>query len=134
MDRALLKLAQQLNQYDESSLMELWNEYAGKVAHFEPSARWEEYALAFCMIQAVHWKNQLFNSELAASARRGQSDDKNLKAELASFSKNRFDSRPPSGDKADKGEQGEAGKKSVRAGGKKACKVLLFRPTDVSES
>lgn len=129
MERALLKLAQQLNQYDESSLMELWNDYAGKVAHFEPSARWEESALAFCMIQALHWKNQLFNSELAASARRGKLDDKELKNELASFSKNRFDSRPPAADK----DGQEGGKKSVRAADKKACKVLVFRPTDVSK-
>lgn len=127
MERALLKLAQQLNQYDESSLMELWNDYASKVAHFEPSARWEENALALCMIQALHWKNQLFNSELAASTRRGQLEDKDLKNELASFSKNRFDSRPPL-----KVKDVEA-KKSVSAGGKKGCKVLVFRPTDVGK-
>lgn len=127
MERALLKLAQQLNQYDESSLMELWNEYASKVAHFEPSARWEENALVFCMIQSVHWKNQLFNAELAASARRGQTDDKTLRKELASFSKNRFEARPPVA-------EDQKSKKSVLAGGKKACKVLMFRPTDVGKS
>lgn len=126
MDRALLKLAQQLNQYDESSLMELWEDYADKVAHFEPSARWEEYALVFCMIQAVHWKNQLFNAELAASARRGKNpEDKSLRAELASFPKNLAAGRKNSApeDAAD-----EDGKKS--AGGQQGCKVLMFRPAD----
>lgn len=131
MDRALLKLAQQLNQYDESSLMELWQEYAGKVANFEPSARWEEYALAFCMIQSVHWKNQLFNAELAASARRGKNPlDKNLKAELAAFPKEHMEKRSPAKESAS--ESSTAAQKS--AGGKKRCKVLTFRPADPGKS
>lgn len=132
MERALLKLAQQLNQYDESSLMELWNKYAGKVANFEPSVRWEEQALVFCMIQALHWKNQLFNSELAASARRGKTtasrnQDKSLKNELASFTKSR-PGKPASG--AEDGGEAE----SESAQGKKGCKVLMFRPGDTGES
>lgn len=132
MERAILKLAQQLNQYDESSLMELWNDYATKVANFEPSARWEESALVFCMIQAVHWKNQLFNAELAASTRRGKSpasspEDKGLKAELASHPQNHMDRRKAAG----KAETAENGKKSAR--GKKPCKVLTFRPIGPGE-
>lgn len=88
MERALLKLAKQLNQYDEGSLMALWNVYARKVSKFEPSSRWEEDALALCMIQAMHWKNQLFNAELAASARRGAgAEEKDLRETLAAFSK-----------------------------------------------
>lgn len=131
MERALLKLAQQLNQYDESSLMELWNEYAGKVANFEPSARWEEQALVFCMIQALHWKNQLFNSELAASARRGtnpahKNQDKSLRNELASFTQNR-PGKPSSG------PENESGAGSESAQGKKSCKILMFRPGDAGE-
>ena len=133
MDRALLKLAQQLNQYDESSLMELWNDYAGKVANFEPSTRWEEYALVFCMIQAVHWKNQLFNSELAASARRSKSPadrrtDKGLKAELASLPKDHLSGHKPK----ENIEEAESGKKSARS--QKACKVLSFRPANPGET
>lgn len=131
MERALIKLAQQLNQYDESSLMELWNDYAGKAANFEPSARWEEYALAFCMIQAMHWKNQLFNAELAASAKRGKSkasrnQDKSLKDELASLS------RVPPGKRQAGQDEDAAGDKS--AGSEKGCKVLMFRPVDPGKS
>lgn len=134
MERAIQKLAQQLNQYDESSLMELWGKYADKVAHFEPSARWEESALAFCMIQAVHWKNQLFNAELAASARRGKTpEDKELKAGLASFPKAHADAKkqktaaPGSPEAA-----GNSASKSV-ADDKKSCKVLVFRPADAGK-
>lgn len=130
MERALLKLAQQLNQYDENSLMEFWNDYAAKVANFEPSARWEESALVFCMIQAMHWKNQLFNAELAASAKRGKSpvsksQDKSLKAELASVSDGRLEKKAP--------KVADAPAEAASAGGKKRRKVLMFRPVEPGE-
>jgi hypothetical protein len=68
MQRILEKMAQKLNEYDEASLMQLWQHYAATVQDFEPSRRWEEAALALCLIQAVHWKNQLFNYNLALTA------------------------------------------------------------------
>lgn len=68
MQRVLEKMAKQLNDYDEASLMHLWQRYAARVHDFEPTRRWEEAAIALCLIQAVHWKNQLFNYRLAASA------------------------------------------------------------------
>lgn len=68
MQRVLEKMAKQLNDYDEASLMQLWQHYASRVHDFEPTKRWEEAAVALCLIQAVHWKNQLFNYHLAASA------------------------------------------------------------------
>ena len=68
MQRVLEKMAQKLNEYDEASLMQLWHHYASQVHEFEPSKRWEEAALALCLIQAVHWKNQLFNYHLALTA------------------------------------------------------------------
>ncbi|MDR1945908.1 MAG: hypothetical protein LBQ51_01910 [Desulfovibrio sp.] len=68
MQRILEKMAQKLNEYDEASLMQLWQHYAATVQDFEPSRRWEEAALALCLIQAVHWKNQLFNYNLAMTA------------------------------------------------------------------
>ncbi len=68
MQRVLEKMAKQLNSYDEASLMQLWQQYAAQVHDFEPTKRWEEAAVALCLIQAIHWKNQLFNYHLAATA------------------------------------------------------------------
>ncbi|MBR4742380.1 MAG: hypothetical protein IK079_05740 [Desulfovibrio sp.] len=61
MEKMLLKLAQQLDALDEASLLNLWNKYANLTSRFEPTKRWEENALIFSLIQAKHWKNQLFN-------------------------------------------------------------------------
>ena len=61
MEKVLLKLARQLNNYDEASLLGLWERYAEQVKRFEPSKRWEEAVLILSMIQAVRFKNQLFN-------------------------------------------------------------------------
>lgn len=69
MERALRKIAAQLNAYDEASLMALWERYAKDVEHFEPTKRWEESALIFSFIQAVRWKNQLFNYHWSQSSR-----------------------------------------------------------------
>ncbi|WP_407944189.1 hypothetical protein [Maridesulfovibrio sp.] len=68
MEKALLKLAKQLNAYDEASLTELWNKYEAEVAAFEPTRKWEEAAVVFGMIQAVRLKNQLFNYHWAQTA------------------------------------------------------------------
>jgi hypothetical protein len=68
MQRVLEKMAKQLNAYDEASLMQLWQQFAMRVNSFEPTRRWEEAAIALCLIQAVHWKNHLFNYHLAATA------------------------------------------------------------------
>lgn len=61
MEKLLLKLARQLDSLDEASLMALWSKYATLVSRFEPTRRWEEACLVFSLIQAKHWKNQLFN-------------------------------------------------------------------------
>ena len=58
MEKALLKLARQINAYDEASLMSLWAKYAEKVSHFEPSKRWEESVLVFNLIQSMRLKTQ----------------------------------------------------------------------------
>lgn len=75
MQRVLEKMAAKLNEYDEASLMQLWQYYASRVHEFEPTKRWEEAALTFCLIQAVHWKNQLFNYHLAISASPSDKDE-----------------------------------------------------------
>ena len=67
MEKALLKLAKQLNAYDEASLTELWNKYEAEVADFQPTRKWEEAAVVYGMIQAVRLKNQLFNYHWADS-------------------------------------------------------------------
>lgn len=61
MDRALLKLVKQLMAFDEASLTSMWDRYAQMVEKFEPTQKWEEAAVMLGMIQAVRWKNQLFN-------------------------------------------------------------------------
>lgn len=60
-EKVLLKLAGQLSAFDEASIMSLWEKYAQEVSNFEPSKRWEESVLIFGMIQAMRFKNQLFN-------------------------------------------------------------------------
>ena len=67
MEKALLKLARQINAYDEASLMSLWEKYAEKVRNFEPTKRWEESVLVFNLIQSTRFKNQLFNFNWAQS-------------------------------------------------------------------
>lgn len=67
MEKALLKIARQINAFDEASLMSLWEKYAEQVAHFEPTKRWEEAVLVFNLIQSTRLKNQLFNYNWAQS-------------------------------------------------------------------
>lgn len=69
MEHVLIKMARQLDALDEASLLMLWEQYAHRVANFEPSKRWEEAVLVFSLIQAKHWKNQLFNHNYAAHAK-----------------------------------------------------------------
>ena len=71
MEQLLLKMARQLESLDEASLLALWDKYAAMVSRFEPSKRWEEAALVLALIQAKHWKNQLFNHHWSAQSRPG---------------------------------------------------------------
>lgn len=82
MEKALLKLARQINAYDEASLMGLWEKYAEKVSHFEPSKRWEESVLVFNLIQSTRFKNQLFNYNWAQSRMPG---DESVEIDLAAL-------------------------------------------------
>lgn len=67
LENALAKLARQIVAFDEASLMDLWEKYAGLVRQFEPTRRWEEAAVIFGLIQSVRMKNQLFNYNLSSS-------------------------------------------------------------------
>lgn len=69
MEQVLLKLARQLDSIDEASLLVLWEEYVQRVTKFEPTKRWEEAVLVLGLIQAKHWKNQLFNQQYSAHVR-----------------------------------------------------------------
>lgn len=82
MQRVIEKMAKQLLAYDEASLMQLWQHYALQVNDFEPTRKWEEAAVALCLIQSVHWKNQLFNYQLAATANPADPADASLLAGL----------------------------------------------------
>jgi len=115
MEQMLLRLARQLDALDESSLMALWEKYAGIAAHFEPSQRWEEAALVLSFIQAKRWKNQLFNyhwarqiqvSQLQAEGQTGSPD------ESAGSAFRLESSEPPDGGSGN---------------GKKRCQVLRFK-------
>jgi len=61
MENALRKLARQLDVYDEASLTTMWDKLAEQVENFEPTKEWEETVLMLGMVQALRWKNQLFN-------------------------------------------------------------------------
>lgn len=78
MEKVLVKLARQLNNYDEASLTSMWERYAEQVKRFEPSKRWEEAVLILSMIQAVRFKNQLFNLNWSEGRAPGETPPKSL--------------------------------------------------------
>lgn len=127
MERALRKLAAQLNAYDEASLMELWERLAQEVETFEPTKRWEEAALVFSFIQAVRWKNQLFNYHWAQSSR---PDGVGLPPQSAFML---LEDAPAPGGKRDAGQQESEDGPVGGDGGRKLAKVLSFRPRETDE-
>ncbi len=70
MENALRRLAKQLDVYDEASLTGLWDKLARQVENFEPTKDWEEAVLMLGMVQALRWKNQLFNYNWAENLKR----------------------------------------------------------------
>lgn len=115
----LLRLARQLDTLDESSLMALWEKYAGIVARFEPTRRWEEAALALSFIQAKRWKNQLFNYHWARQVQIAQEETQaegRAGAPRAEPSSPAFNLEETAASGAGGGAQ------------KKRCQVLRFRP------
>lgn len=106
MERLLSKLARQLDSMDEASLMSLWDKYAAIVRKFEPSKRWEEAVMIFSLLQAKHWKNQLFNYQWACRQRPQAGEERPPAASAFSLD-------PPSG--------------SLDGTAQKRCQVLRFR-------
>lgn len=80
LEKALRKLASQINAYDEASLMDMWERYAEKVRHFEPTKQWEEDVLIFGIIQGMRLKNQLFNYNWALSRKPREAGEIDLAA------------------------------------------------------
>ena len=74
MEKMLLKMARQLNAMDEASLMALWNKYMQRVQDFDASREWEEATIVLSLIQAKHWKNQLFNVQWSERLRNARSN------------------------------------------------------------
>ncbi|MBQ4132199.1 MAG: hypothetical protein IJD04_00490 [Desulfovibrionaceae bacterium] len=70
MENALRRLARQLDVYDEASLTALWDKLARQVEKFEPTKEWEEAVLMLGMVQAIRWKNQLFNYNWSENLKR----------------------------------------------------------------
>ena len=115
----LQKIAKQLCDFDEASLMELWERYTRKVARFEPSREWEEAAVVLTLIQGMRWKNQLFNHHWAESLKAAPTSPPTDQLPV-------FSLHAPEGDKSQPGPASG----SVPATGvdrQERCKVLSFR-------
>jgi hypothetical protein len=114
LDTALHKLARQLMAYDEASLMAMWERYAAVVERFEPTRRWEEAVIVLGMIQAMRWKNQLFNHHWKEM---NQPCDEPVRPSLVNVPSPAAEPSGPGGD----------------AGDDKRAKVLRFRPREGDE-
>lgn len=133
MEKVLIRLARQLNAYDEASLMALWERYASKVQQFEPTKRWEESALVFGLIQTLRWKNQLFNYNWALETRPKQGGLHGVRNEgetaMDPLVEQTFFSV------ADKEEaRSKPGADSKETPANKRNKVLRFRPREEDET
>lgn len=127
LEKAITKLARQLNAYDEASLMSLWEKYAEQVRRFEPTKRWEESVLVFNMIQSMRLKNQLFNYNWSQS----REPDPVIQTDLAALTAPEKPTRDTAGKEPKSGTEGlrpvgrdEDGKAKRRG------KVLKLTPKD----
>lgn len=66
MEKVLIKLADQLSAFDEASMTSLWDKYEGIAGNFQPTKKWEQAVIVLGLIQALRWKNHLFNYHWAA--------------------------------------------------------------------
>ncbi len=118
MEKMLQKLAHQLNCLDESSLTSLWDSLVARVERFEPSKAWEEAVLALSMVQAMRWKNQLFNYYWSQSVKAGTENAPSAHAQ-GSFAN-------------DDGRDGAG--PDIGHASKQRCKILSFRPVKNDET
>jgi len=64
MEKALVKLAEQILSFDEASLAHLREKYRLRVEHFDGTKDWERAVIIYCIINAVSLKNTLFNENV----------------------------------------------------------------------
>jgi len=132
MEKVLQKLARQLNAYDEASLMNLWERYAQQVQQFEPTKRWEEATLMLGMIQALRWKNQLFNYHWAQAARPEGSDRPRFGGPSSLLESDLAGHEETSGKRSGSRRRAD-GKGAPDETVKQGAKVLRFRPREPDE-
>jgi len=64
MEKALVKLAEQILSFDEASLAHLREKYRLRVEHFDGTKDWERAVIIYYIINAVSLKNTLFNENV----------------------------------------------------------------------
>lgn len=118
MEKALEKIAKQIMSFDEASLSALFDKYAEAVQRFEPTKKWEEAVIILGIIQAVRWKNQLFNHRWKSGT----------------MPPEHLGSVPMPESKSDKNSGNGQSEFGEGDGGDKRGKVLRFRPREDDES
>jgi len=64
MEKALVRLAEQILSFDEASLAHLREKYRLKIEHFDGTKDWERAVIIYYIINAVSLKNTLFNENV----------------------------------------------------------------------
>lgn len=64
MEKALLRLAEQILSFDEASLAHLKEKYRLRIEHFDGTKDWERAVIIYYIINAVSLKNTLFNENV----------------------------------------------------------------------
>jgi hypothetical protein len=73
-EEALLKIADRVLDFDESSLAQLQEKYLKRVSEFSPDKEWERAIIVYFIINSVRVKNKIFNEKI-----KGLASDKNQK-------------------------------------------------------
>lgn len=64
LESALDKMAENILNLDEASLVSLWEKYKTRMEHFETTKEWEKSVIIFFIINAVRVKNHIFNENM----------------------------------------------------------------------
>ncbi len=64
MEKALVRLAEQILSFDEASLVHLREKYRLRIEHFDGTKDWEKAVIIYYIINAVSLKNTLFNENV----------------------------------------------------------------------
>jgi hypothetical protein len=63
-EEALLKIADRVLDFDESSLAQLQEKYLKRVSEFSPDKDWERAIIVYFIINSVRVKNKIFNEKI----------------------------------------------------------------------